>query len=162
LEAILEELDISGRGFYVRAPGGRVYVYVPLSGGASPPKPLLEPSGVLYREDGSEFLVLVPPASEVARSPELRGMKLESALSYVLVDLLATAESIEVASDERVSVRLRNAKSRVLAGRFRAVFGSLEASIAACILASMYGAARVVDEVEEGGDKIIRMEVLKT
>lgn len=159
LEAILEELDISERGFYVQSPSGRVYVYVPIHGEAKPPNVVSEPSGLIYKESGSEYLVLVPPASELVKSPELSGMDIESALNYVLVDLMEVAESVEVVMNHVVLVKLKKVKSQVSAGRFKTVFGSLEASIAACISANLFEITRIVNEIDEDDDKIIVLEV---
>jgi len=159
LEAILEEFDISEKGYYIRSPSGRIYVYVPIAGDPGPPSGEPEPSALIYKERGSEYLVLVPPASELAKSPEISGMDFESALTYVLVDLMEAADSMEVVANGFISVKLRNVKSHISAGRFKAVFGSLEASIAACLAANLLGPTRIADELEEGDDKIIILEV---
>jgi len=160
LEEILEEFEISKRGYYVRAPDGRVYLYVPLREDAGPPSCREEPVGLVHRESGVEYLVLVPPAAELVKSPEVSGTGFEPALTYVLIDLLEAADSLEVVTDGFITVKLRNVKSHVSAGRFKAVFGSLEASIAACIAASLLGPTRVAEELEEGDDKTIILEVL--
>ncbi|RLF99009.1 MAG: hypothetical protein DRN49_04990, partial [Thaumarchaeota archaeon] len=99
LEAILEEFDISRRGYYVRADDGRVYLYVPLREDGGPPTERVEPSGLIHEEGNSRYLVLIPPASELVKIPEISGMSLESALTYMLVDLMEVADSIEVMSD---------------------------------------------------------------
>jgi len=160
LEAILEEFDVLERGYYVRAPDGRVYVYVPIRDENKPPHIISEPAGLIHKEGKYEYLVLVPPASELIKSPELSGISMESALNYVLIDLLEVADSVEVIADSFISVKLRKVKSQVSAGRFKMVFGSLEASIAACISASIFGITRVVNEIVEGDDRIIVLEVL--
>ena len=160
LEAILEEFDISRRGYYVRAPNGRVYLYVPLDENVGPPSEEVEPSGLIYREGGSRYLVLIPPASELVKTPEISGMSFESALTYVLVDLTEAADSVDVLTNGFITVRFRNVRSHVSAGRFKAVFGSLEASIAACIAANLVGPTRVVDEMEEGDDRVVILEVV--
>jgi len=159
LEAILEEFDISRRGYYVRAEDGRVYLYVPLDEDKGPPLEVSEPSGLIYKEGVSRYLVLIPPAFELMRAPEISGMSFESALNHILVDLTEFADSIDVVADGFITVRLKNVKSHVSAGRFIAVFGSLEASIAACLAANLIGPTRVVDELEEEGSRVIILEV---
>ncbi|MEM2292246.1 MAG: hypothetical protein QXX41_03125 [Nitrososphaerota archaeon] len=160
LEAILEEFDVSERGYYALSPNGRVYVYVPIHGKAKPPSIASEPSGLIYKEGELEYLVLVPPASELVKSSELSGMDVESALNYVLIDLMEIADSVEIIMNDLVSVKLRKVKSQISAGRFKNVFGSLEANIIACILANFLGIIRVMNEVDEDDDKIIVLEVL--
>ena len=92
-------------------------------------------------------MILIPPASELIKIPEISGMSLDSALTYMLVDLMEVADSIEVVSDGFITIRLKNVKSHVTAGRFKSVFGSLEASIAACLAANLIGAVKVSDEI---------------
>jgi len=159
LEAILEEFDISRRGYYVRAEDGRVYLYVPLSEDGRPPTKRVEPSGLIHEEGDSRYLILIPPASELIKIPEISGMSLDSALTYMLVDLMEVADSIEVMSDGFITVRLKNVKSHVTAGRFKSVFGSLEASIAACLTANLIGVVKVSDEILEENSKVIILEV---
>ena len=159
LEAILEEFGISRRGYYVRAPDGRIYLYVPINEDSGPPAGAGEPSGLVYREGSLSYLVLVPPAAELVKTPELSAMSFESAVSYVLVDLMEVADSVEVVTDGFITLRLKGVKSHVSASRFKEVFGSLEASIAACIAANLIGVTRVVDELEEGDDKVMVLEV---
>ena len=159
LEAILEEFDVSRRGYYVRADDDRVYLYVPLGEDRGPPAERAEPSGLIHEEGGSRYLVLIPPASELIRIPEISGASLDSALTYMLVDLLEVADSVDVVSNGVVTIRLKNVKSHVTAGRFKSVFGSLEASIAACLTANLIGVVRVSDEILEGNSKVIILEV---
>ena len=160
LEEILEEFEIARRGYYIRAPDGRVYLYVPLREDVGPPSCREEPIGLVYRESGVEYLVLVPPAAELVKSSEVSGIGFETALTYVLIDLLEAADSLEVVTDGFITVKLRNVKSHVSAGRFKTIFGSLEASIAACIAANLLGPIRVAEEFEKGDDRIIILEVL--
>jgi len=160
LEALLEEFDISNRGYYVCASDGRVYLYVPLAKDSGPPRSRDPPSGLIHKEGASRYLVLIPPASELVKTPQISGMHLEPALSYVLTDLTEAADSVDVLTNGFITIRLRRPRSHISAGRFKLVFGSLEASIAACIAASITGLVRVVEEVEEGGDRIVVLEVL--
>lgn len=161
LEAILEEFNISGKGYYVLSPSGRVYVYVPIRGENKPPLLVSEPIGLIHKEGNFEYLVLVPPASELVKSPELSGMDLESALNYIFVDLMEFADSVEVIMDDLISIKLKKVRSQISAERFKTVFGSLEASVAACILTNLFGVMRVVNEIEEDDEKIIILEVLQ-
>lgn len=159
LEAILEEFGIFQKGYYVRAPDGRVYLYVPLNEDLGPPAEEEEPSGLVYKKGSLSYLVLIPPAAELVKTPEVSAMSFESAVNYMLVDLMEVADSVEVVTDGFMTLRLRRVKPHVSAGRFKEVFGSLEASIVACIAANLMGVTRVMDELEEGEDKVIVLEV---
>jgi len=161
LEAILEEFDISMRGYYVQANDGRVYLYVPLKEGLGPPIKRSAPSGLVHVEDSSRYLSLIPPASELTKASEISGMSLESALTYILVDLTEIADAVEVTFDEVLTIRMKNVKPHVAAGRFNVVFGSLEASIAACLAASLLGPVRIIKEVEEEDSKLVILEVVE-
>jgi hypothetical protein len=61
--------------------------------------------------------------------------------------------------ENHVIVSIKKPRSRLASWRFRNVLGSLEASIAASLLAKIYGVARVVDEVDRDHEKIITLEV---
>jgi hypothetical protein len=58
-------------------------------------------------------------------------------------------------------VKIKKPRGHVASWRFRNVLGSLEASIAASLLAKKYGVARVIDEVDRGDERIITLEVFQ-
>jgi len=160
LEALLEEMDASARGYYIAHEDGRVYVHVPLVG-TEPPESPKKPSGVVLEEDGRPFLVLLPPISELVK---VEGpVDLESSLSEILVDLTEFADSVRaVRSGRSVIVEVRRPRGGVAAGRFVRVFGSIEASIAAAVAAaSLRRPVYVASEAEEKGVKRITLRVIR-
>jgi hypothetical protein len=160
IEALLEELNITNKGYYVKAVDGRVYALIPISSDVGPPRGEFELKGFVTKIDDRKYIVVVPPSTEIIRAQELSEAKFEDALNYVLVDIAELAESVEsVSMENHVIVSIKKPRSRLASWRFRNVLGSLEASIAASLLAKIYGVARVVDEVDRDHEKIITLEV---
>jgi len=127
LEALLEEMNASSRGYYIAQEDRRVYVYVPLEG-SGPPKNPKRPRGIVGEYDGRPYLVLIPPISELVRAEGVAD--LESSLSEILVDITEFGDSVRVArSGPDLIVEVRGPRGRVASGRFVRVFGSIEASI---------------------------------
>lgn len=160
LEAILEGFDISSKGYYLLHDDGRVYVYIPLAGEFKPSTLKTPPKSIFVEDSGTTYLVLPPPASELTRFENVSEMDVEEAISRIVVDVVELASSVRVAVGENVVVELKGLRSYVAAGRFRKVFGSLEASIAACIAASVLKRPlHVESEVEEKGLKRITIKL---
>ncbi len=159
IEALLEELNISNKGYYVKASDGRVYVFIPVGRDGGPPHEVFEVKGLLAKCGESRYLVVVPPSSEILKVGEVLNARFEEALNYVLVDLTELAESVEVSVGEKVVVKIVKPRGHLTSLRFRNVLGSLEASITASILANSHGIVRIVDEVDKGGQKIITLDV---
>jgi hypothetical protein len=160
IEALLEELNITNKGYYVKAVDGRVYALIPTGSDIGPPRGEFELKGLVAEIDDRKYIVVVPPSSEIIRAQELSEARFEDALNYVLVDIAELAESVEsVSGENHVVVSIKKPRSRLASWRFRNVLGSLEASIAASLLAKTYGVARVVDEVDRDHEKIITLEV---
>lgn len=160
LEALLEEFNVSSRGYYVMATDGRVYLYVPIGGSSGPPSNPANITGLVSTSGRGRYLVLIPPGSEIVRSPEIPVMSLEDSLRHILVELTDLADGVEVEVGERVVVWLKSPRGHISAGRFKNVFGSLEASIVACMIASILGVCRVVEEREMKNSRIIILEVV--
>ncbi|MEM0322164.1 MAG: hypothetical protein QW613_07225, partial [Thermoprotei archaeon] len=102
VEAVLEELDVSARGYYVSTGGGRVAVYAPLSGsspgsglGGEPPPRLGGDGGGLVVAGvggGGSYLVVYPPLSVV---DGVGGGDVDSALESYLVEYTELADSVQ-------------------------------------------------------------------
>jgi hypothetical protein len=158
IEALLEELNISNRGYYVKAADDRVYAFIPIGGDTGPPSGGVEVKDLIARGPKGKYLVVVPPSSEIIRVEEVSRAEFDDALKYVLVDLAELAESVETATGEHIVIKIKKPRGHLTSLRFRNVLGSLEASIAASLLARTYGAARIVDEVDRGGERVITLK----
>lgn len=161
IEAILEELNISTRGYYVRASDDKIYVFIPIGKDAGPPSKDLSIKGLIAKNGKSSYIVLIPPSSEIIKVPEVSEARFEDALNFVLVELAELADSIEVSTGENIVIKVRNPRSYVTAWRYRSVLGSLEASIAALLLVRDHRVARIIEELEEDGDRIIVLEIIE-
>lgn len=160
LEALLEEFDVKGRGYYFLGGGGRVQVYVPISSDVKPPPSTAELRGVVVEVEGTPYLVFYPPASGLIESEGYGD--LEAAISGVLVDLTELCSSVRVVRGVDIMVEARGCRSRIGAGRFKRVFGSIEACLAACVSAILLKRpVYVASEVERGDDKIISLRVVE-
>lgn len=154
LEALLEEFDVKCRGYYVLGGDGRVYVYVPVSSDLKPPSQALNPRGVFVDGEGGGYLVFLPPASNLL-GLEFSG-DLESAISEVLVDLTGFCSSVRVVREAEIVVEVGGCRVDVGAERFKRVFGSIEACLAACVVARFLGRPVYVhSEVVRGDGRII-------
>ena len=162
IEALLEELNITNRGYYVRGADGRVYVLIPVGRDVGPPMGEFEFKGLVAKVQDRKYLTIIPPSSEIIYVQELSEAGFDDALNHILVDLSELAESVETSiAGEYAVVRIRKPRGHVASWRFRNVLGSLEASIAASLLAKKHGIARIVDEVDMGGERIITLEVFQ-
>lgn len=158
LEGLLEELDLSERGYYVAHEDGLVYVYVP-SSKAEPPNVDSKPRSLVVELKGQPYLVLIPPASALAR--EYPSTSLEDAVSTVLVDLAELCSGVRVAKGPGyIRVELKRPRGRRAPSRFKRVLGSLEACVTACLAASaLKRPVYVSSEVEEKGWRRVTLEV---
>jgi hypothetical protein len=161
IEALLEELNITTRGYYVKGSDGKVYVLIPIGRDIGPPIGEFEFKGLVTKINDRKYLALIPPSSEIIHVQELAEAEFDDALNYVLIDFSELAESAETSTGEHVVVKIKKPRGHVASWRFRNVLGSLEASIAASLLAKKYGVARVIDEVDRGDERIITLEIFQ-
>ena len=160
IEALLEELNITNKGYYVRGADGRIYVFIPIDRDSGPPIGEFEFKGLVTKVNDKRYLTIIPPSSEIVNIQELSEAEFNDALSYVLVDISELAESVETYTvGYHIVVRVKKPRGYVASWRFRNVLGSLEASIAASLLAKRYGLSKVVDEMDMEGERIITLEV---
>lgn len=148
MEALLEELDVSRKGFYMPGKDGSVQVFAPMGNSNAddsdyqkPPPLDAHVEGLITKADGRQFLVVFPPAYSLMknRDQEADGSgkaDLEGVLSEVLVEETGLADSVR-ATELRLTaiVEISSPKSKAGAGRVRQVMGSLEAGIAAAVVA---------------------------
>jgi len=154
IEAVLEELNVSAKGFYVPRPDGGVQVYAPMGAASIKAPPLDAPvDGLVTKVDGSQFLVIFPPASLLMKNRDTGNgdaADLEGAISEVLVEEAGLADSVKATEGRQdVAVEISSPKSGAGAGRVKAVMGSLEAGIAAAIVARARGRAVTVGSEED-------------
>jgi len=159
-EAVLEELGVSEKGFYVPKADGSVQVYAPMGTGfAMPPPPDAPVEGLVTKINGRQVLVIFPPASSLMKNldpTDARGVDLEGAISEALVEEAGLADSLKATeSAGAVAIEISSPKSKAGAGRVSNVMGSLEAGIAAAIVARAKRRAVSVDSEEnsQGGRK---------
>lgn len=162
LELILEEFNLTEKGYYTANPNGGVYAYIPLSKDAGKPRFPTPPRGMITNIDGKPYLTLIPPASELVKVEE--GSSLEASISEALVDLTELCESVSVfEEDEVILVEARGVRGHIGAGRFRQILGSLEACIAATIAAKVTGFPVYVESEEDSGKRRrIRLRVCRS
>jgi hypothetical protein len=160
-EAILEEFNLSSKGYYTPSSDGKVYVYIPFSSDSGPPKTSNPPKGLVSTVDGKPYLTLIPPMFELARFEE--SSSLEASISEALVDLTELCESVNIFQEDEdtVTVEAKGVRGHVGAGRFKKVLGSLEASIAATITAKTLGKPVYIEtEKEKGKTRQIKLKVV--
>ena len=156
VEALLEEYDASSKAYYLPPVDGRVYCYVPLSGGLESwqlERVIGSPIRVVTDVAGSRGLMVFPPGSEIVRLSLLgEESGLEDALSYVLVDYLEAVESVKaVLSGDRVVVQLNRYRVDTDFPRVKLCLGSIPVSTAGCVLAWVTGKPVLfVDEAGSG------------
>jgi hypothetical protein len=83
-----------------------------------------------------EGLMILPPLSEAVTSDLTnRYLKLEDALSYLMVDYFEIVNSIKtINSGEKLILRIENPKVKINSPRYNEVFGSFTTSVAGCII----------------------------
>lgn len=158
LEMLLEELNVSTRGVYVPGEDKRVYLCVPLSERYEPPGGKINPRGMVTRIEGNEYLTLIPPVSEIPKVNEYTTV--EDAITDLLVNVTELCESAKVAHEDAIYVEIKKPRVYLGAKRFEKVFGSLEASVAACAAAAILNKPiTVFSEHEEKNRKVIVLKV---
>jgi len=158
LEMLLEELNVSTRGLYVPGEDGRVYLCIPLSENHEPPGESINPEGMIVRIGKDEYLALIPPTSEVAKISEYSGV--EDAITDLLVNVTELCDSAKAVHEDAIYIEVNRPKVHLGAKRFERVFGSLEASVAACAAAAVLRKPVIVaSEHEKKNKKLIVLKV---
>ncbi len=177
MEALLEELDVSGKGFYVPGKDGSVRVFAPMGNpGAGvddsdyqkPPPLDARVEGLITKANGRQFLVVFPPAHSLMknRDQEADGSgkaDLEGVLSEALVEETGLADSVK-ATELRLTaiIEISSPKSKAGGGRVRQVMGSLEAGIAAAVVAQSRNRAVSIEseqDLEKGRKRKVTLTI---
>ncbi len=161
IEAVLEDTGAKNRAYYVPGVGddGIVRAFVPLGEDRAPAR--WDAQGLVVTLDGNEYLVVYPPGALLVKNEELSG-DLESAMIGHLVEESGLVESVKVIEDgSSVVVEFRNPRARAGSGRVRRVLGSLEAGIAAALVAGTKGKVGRIASEEESGDGKMKRAVIE-
>lgn len=151
LELLLEDLDISRKGYYYPR-GNKVMVYVPLNGNLSFP----EPKGVVTSLDGSSVLTLYPPVFFI----QDLNKSLDSLINEYVVEK-GLADSAKVVKNGNVYALEIKGNRVYTPGRVKLVMGSSVVSVVASIIALKEGKPCFVKEERGDGKRIIAsIEVL--
>jgi hypothetical protein len=142
VEALLEEFDVHEKGVYLPPRDGQSVAFVPLS--VNPHPPAYEavagaPRRLLSDAGGVPVLMVVPPGSELVRAAELsEGSGVEDAIQYVLTEVSELCSSAKaVVSGDRLVVEMKGVKVKTEAAKYLASLGSIPASIAASVAATV-------------------------
>ncbi|WP_054837975.1 hypothetical protein [Sulfuracidifex metallicus] len=141
LELLLEDLDVSQKGYYF--PNGNKVFYVALNGKLSFP----EPQGIITTQDGSSVLILHPPIYVIKDLNK----SLDSLISEYVVEK-GLAEGVKVVKNGSVYALEVKGSKVYTPGRVKLVMGSCVSSIVASIIALKEGKPCVIKE-EKGDDK---------
>lgn len=163
IEALLEEMDVRSRGYYVPQPDGSVQAFVPLDVDA-PPEPGTAPEGFITISSGRRYLVIFPPGSFMMKNAsEGTPADAEGAASEILVDAAGLADSVRATEDgSTVTIEINSPKAKASPGRVKRTLGSLEAGVAAAAVAATKGrAVRIASEEDynAGRKKRVVMEL---
>lgn len=163
-EALLEELGVSGRGFYVPGKDGSVRVFVPMGNPSAddsdyqqPPPLDARADGLVTKIDGRQFLVVFPPAYSLMKNRD-RDQEadspgkadLEGTISEALVEETGLADSVKASELKFAAiVEISSPKSKAGSGRVRHSMGSLEAGIAAAVVAQSRNRAVSIESEQD-------------
>ncbi len=142
IEALLEEFNANEKATYLPPREERVYAYIPLTKKKFRVKEMAKiPLRMITNIKNSPALIVFPPGSELIRLEGLSSESgLEASLSHVIVDLVEGAESVKAVRDGGyVIVDIFKSRVKTEFPRFRRVLGSLNTSLAGCVLAASLG-----------------------
>ena len=160
VETMLEPFS-AGRAVYLPPEkNGRVAAYVPLTeDGGVPDFDEMRHASTRIVDPGQKGVLIYPVGAELATLPELNnGMSLEAALNLVLVESAEVCSRVEVEVGARmIVVAMENVKVDTRPPSYLRSFGSIPASLAACVIAvSSHTPVKVIDETGVGSKNIAR------
>jgi hypothetical protein len=142
VEAVLEEFDAHEKAVYLPPKDGLAVAFVPLS--SNPHLPTFDalmaaPRRLLTEAEGSPVLLVIPPGSELVRASELsEASGLEDAIQYVLTEVSELCSSAKaVTTGDRFVVEMKGIKVKTEAAKYLTIMGSIPASIAASVSATV-------------------------
>ena len=155
VEAVLEEFDAHEKAVYLPPKDGQSVAFVPLSSNphlpdydalASAPRRLVSEAG------GVPVLMVVPPGAELVRASELsESSGLEDAIQYILTEVSELCSSAKaVVTGDRLVVEMKGIKVKTEAAKYLVTLGSIQASIAASVAATVLkkGVALVSEDAQ--------------
>jgi hypothetical protein len=157
IEAMLEEFNASGKAVYAPPRDGLVAAYVPLTSGTATSSAGDSPKRMITMFGGRPALMVYPPGADVVRAAQLGDeAKLEESLQLVLADTAELCSSLRATvTGETVAMEMWNPKVKTEAPRYVSSLGSLQASLAACVIATVMKKNVVVTEERPVGKKVL-------
>jgi len=155
VEALLEEFDVQAKAIYLPPKDGEAVAFVPLS--SNPRSPSLEtlmaaPRRLVTEADGVPVLLVVPPGAELVRASELsEASGLEDAIQYILTEVSELCSSVKaVVTGDKLVVEMKGVKVKTEAGKYLLSLGSIPASIAASVAATVTkkGVTLISEEIQ--------------
>ncbi|MDG6902847.1 MAG: hypothetical protein JRM80_12935 [Nitrososphaerota archaeon] len=142
VEALLEEFDVREKAFYLPPKDGQSVAFVPLATNPRSPEPqaLIDaPRRLVSDAGGVPVLLVVPPGSEMVRASELsEASGLEDAIQYILTEVSELCSSAKaVVAGDRLVVEMKGIKVKTEAAKYLVSLGSIPASIAASVAATV-------------------------
>ena len=166
VEALLEEFDVREKAVYLPPREGESVAYVPLASNPRVPSAdslMKAPRRLVSEADGVPVLLVVPPGSELVRASEFsEASGLEDAIQYVLTEVTELCSSAKaVVAGDRLVVEMKGIKVKTEAAKYLSSLGSIQASIAASVAATVLNkAVTLVSETLEGKDSTATFKVL--
>ena len=146
VEAILEELDVSEKSIFVKVKEGLSLALIPISGKVKDTSELLEvrklPIRTVMRLRDLMLALVVPPGSRAERFESFS--RSEDSIAPILSDDLEIAEDVKVVKKENIILVSFKPRVELDLPRFNKSLGGLQASVAGCVLASIFGCARLL------------------
>jgi hypothetical protein len=155
VEALLEEFNVKEKAIYLPPKDGLSVAYVPLSSNPHPPSfddLTNAPRRLVTELEGVPVLMVVPPGAEVVIANELsEGSGLEDALQYVLSEVSELCSSVKaVLTEDRLVVEMGGVKIKTKSAKYLLCLGSIPASVAASVAATITrrGLTLVAEEID--------------
>jgi len=160
IEALLEEFDAKEKATYMPPKEGLAVAYVPLS--SNPHSPSFDdfakaPRRLVTELEGVPVLMVVPPGAELVRANELSEESgLEDALQYVLVEVSELCSNVKaVVAEDKLVVGMKGVKVKTEAAKYLLCLGSIPASIAASVAATVTKKGLTLVSEETAGRKSV-------
>ncbi|HEV2139147.1 MAG TPA: hypothetical protein VGR53_09925 [Nitrososphaerales archaeon] len=160
VEALLEEFDCKEKATYMPPKDGLAIAFVPLS--TNPHSPSFNdlaraPRRLVSEQGGVPVLMVVPPGAELVRANEFtEGSSLEDALQYVLVEVSELCSTVKaVVAEDKLVVEMKGVKVKTEAAKYLLCLGSIPASIAASVAATVTKKGLVLLSEETNGKRSV-------
>ena len=166
VEALLEEFDAHEKAVYLPPRDGEAVAYVPLS--SHPRTPSVEelmaaPRRLVTEVVGVSVLLVIPPGSELVRASELsEASGTGEAIQYILTEVSELCSSVKaVTTGDRLVLEMKGIKVKTEAAKYLSSLGSIPASVAASVAATVLKMGIVlVSEEMQGKNSTATFRVL--